>query len=380
MKTILKSENIFLEDRVISGSILVEDGKITDIKENGEIPGDEIIDFGKNKIFPGLIDIHVHGGNGHDTMNATYESINEISKFKLKEGVTSFCPTTVTAPDSKTDKAITNIYDAINKGVEGAKIIGTFLEGPFINPKFKGAHPEKYIQKVDKNKIMEMIKLGKGSIKSIAIAPELEGASDTIKALKELGINVRIGHSAATDKETFEAIEKGASIAIHTYNAMTPLNHRAPGMVGAVLVDDRIYNEVISDLVHVSETAMKVLVKCKKDKIILVTDCMEAGGLEDGDYKLGELDVIVKDSIARLKADGAIAGSTLSLMKAVENMYEKIGIPLLDVVNMASRTPAESLNIDSITGSIKIGKAADIISVDDDFNVKFVMVSGKVLL
>lgn len=381
MKYILKSNEIYLEKEIVSGAITVDDGFISEI---GNINTDvtncyNVINLEGLKLLPGFLDIHVHGGNGHDTMDGTYKAIEELSKFKILEGVTSFCPTTVTASDGMTQKAILNVKYCINKGVTGAKIIGTFLEGPCINKDFKGAHPLEFIKEVNIEEISKLIDLGEGSIKSFAIAPELPNALDAIKMLSKKGVSTRIGHSGATSEQAIAGINAGANIAIHAFNAMTGFNHRLPGMVGAILSNNDVYSEIICDLVHVDKVAVEVLVKCKKDKVILITDCMVAGGLCDGNYMLGELDVIVKDSIARID-NGALAGSTLSIIKAVKNMNKIVGIELLEVVKMATINPAKALGVNSTIGSIEVSKHADFVAIDDDFNIKFVMIDGKIVL
>lgn len=379
MDYILKSDEIYLENEVISGAVRINNGLISEVGNICDLDSYNIIDLKGLKLLPGFLDIHVHGGNGYDTMDGTYDAIEELSKFKILEGVTSFCPTTVTASDAMTKNAISNVKYCMLKGVPGAKIIGTFLEGPYINKDFKGAHPLQFIKEVNLDEIEKLIHFGEGSIKSFAIAPELPNAIDAIKLLGEKGVCARIGHSAATSDETLAGINAGANIAIHAFNAMTCFNHRSPGMVGAILANDIVYCEIICDLVHVDKVAVEVLVKCKKNKVILITDCMVAGGLCDGNYMLGELDVVVKDSIARI-SNGALAGSTLSIINAVKNMNKTVGIDLLEVVKMATINPAKALGINSTIGSIAVSKHADLVAIDHDFNVKFVMVNGKILL
>ncbi|MDR2940646.1 MAG: N-acetylglucosamine-6-phosphate deacetylase [Clostridiales bacterium] len=370
---IIKSDEIFLENEIIPGYLSIGDGYIKDILTEGQAD----IDLTGLKVLPGFIDIHVHGGNGFDTMDAEYEAIDAISRYKIEEGVTSFCPTTVTAPEPKIMKALKNIAEAKQRGVSGAKIIGGFLEGPYIDKEFKGAHPEEFIVDIDLVGLQKYIDTG--AIKSVAIAPNLDNAYDAIKFCKARGIDVRIGHSGADCGQVQEAIKYGANIAIHTYNAMTGLSHRSPGFVGETLVNDGIYNEIICDLIHVSKRAIQVLVKCKRDKVVLITDCMEAGGLPEGVYKLGELEVVVKDNVVRLAEGGSLAGSTLSVISAVKNMNKIIGVPLFQAVKMAAQNPAKALGIYDEIGSLAVGKKADLIAIDDDFNVKFVMVDGKVI-
>lgn len=375
MEFTIKAKEIYLENEVLTDStVVVEDGII---KAIGEVRG-EVKDLGDVKLMPGFLDIHVHGGNGHDTMDCTHEAVKEISKFKIKEGVTSFCATTVTTSIEKTKNAIKNVDEVIAEGLEGAKIIGTFLEGPYINEKYKGAHPESYIRDIDLTEIEDLVNTG--NVVSFAIAPDKDKAIDAIKMLKEKDINVRIGHSSATSEVAAKAIEAGSNIAIHVFNAMSPFTHREIGMVGQIMKNDNIYGEIICDLIHVHPDAIKILVKQKGiDKVILVTDCMMAGGLKDGNYNLGELPVKVEDSIARTM-DGALAGSTLSVMKAVENMHKVVGVSLSESVKMATINPAKALGVDDKVGSIAVNKCADFVALDDAFNIKFVMVDGEVRL
>lgn len=377
MKFDIFAKKIFLEDRIIKDSyITIEDDLITAISNSSN--SSEVIDLKDINLTPGFIDIHVHGGNGYDIMDGTLEAVEEISMYKIKEGVTAFCPTTVTANEKATLKAIEVVKESINK-VKGAKIIGTFLEGPFISHRYKGAHPEEFIKKIDLDEIKSLIKHGEGTIKSIALAPELENFKEAVDYLLGEGVNVRIGHSGADYAQVNEAIEQGCNIAIHTFNAMSGFTHREPNFVGAVLVNDDIYGEIIVDKVHVHQGAVKVFLKCKGiDRTILVTDCMSAGGKPDGKYKLGELPVIVKDSIVRTSS-GALAGSTLKIDLAVRNLLN-LKVSLYDAVKTVTQMPAKALNIYNEIGSITIGKKADFTGLDECGNIKFVMVNGRQVL
>ena len=360
------------------GGILVEGEKISRILVNGEQPPAQAkkIDLRDLTVTPGLIDIHVHGGNNHDVMDGTYEAINAISLHKLKEGVTSFCPTTLTAPEEQTLQAIANIRQAKEKGVDGARIIGGFLEGPFLNPQYKGAHPESDLLPPKRIHIEKMLEAGQGAISSIAIAPELPGALEIIEWLTSIGIQTRIGHSAATLAETDNAVKKGANTAIHFYNAMSPLHHREPGMTGAVLTNPHIYAELICDFVHAHKRAVEVLVRSKQE-IILVSDCIRAGGLPDGNYTLGNESVTVQNGIAR-NQNGALAGSTICLIEAIKNMHHIMGVPLTQTIAMATSAPAKALGIYDKVGSIEPGKFADIIGLDNNLEVHFTMIGGRI--
>ncbi len=373
---IIKGKNIVLKDKIINNTCIEVDNQL--ISKVG-INSDAVdIDLSNYTIITGLIDIHVHGGNGVDTLDCDPKSIEKLSNYKLCEGVTSFCPTTVTTDIDKTLRSIESVEKSLDSKNLGAKIIGSFLEGPFINCSYKGAHPEDKIRDIDMDTIETLV--NNSSVKSFAIAPEKTGALEAIKFLNEKDINIRIGHSNATSDITKEAIKLGANIGIHTFNAMRPFNHREIGILGELLINNDVYTEFICDFVHTSQGAGQLLLNAKQhDKIILVTDCMVAGGLNDGNYKLGDLDVVVKDKIART-LDGTIAGSTLRLIDGVKNIVTTYNIPIYEAVNMASLNPATALGIEKDIGSIEVNKKADLVAIDQDFNVVFAMVDGKVFI
>lgn len=376
MGYIIKGKEIYTENGMLKdGNILIENGIIIGFNIEDE-QNHEIINLSKYKILPGLIDIHNHGAVGYDVMDSSYQSLNEISKYKLKNGVTSFLAGTITSPLNKMKDAIINIEKSMRKGLEGAKLLGSYIEGPYITEKYKGAHPKDCIRELDIKEINELIDLSKNTIKIITIAPEKTGSENIIKELVEKGIIISLGHSDATYDQTIKAIENGGNLAVHTYNGMRGLHHREPGMLGAILNSDTIDSELICDGVHVSFPAIQILLRCKDtDNIILITDGMMACGLEDGNYKIGELDVKVENSIARIKS-GALAGSTLKLIDAVKNMTEKADIPFEKALKMATINPAKKLGIDKKIGSLKIGKKADIIAIDDDYSVIKVIRDG----
>ncbi|MCT4565980.1 MAG: N-acetylglucosamine-6-phosphate deacetylase [Maledivibacter sp.] len=380
MKYLIKASEIYSEDLIISdGSLVVSDGRIAEIGSQIDYKDIDIMDLSEYKIIPGLIDMHIHGAKGYDTMDSSYEAINEISKYLAQNGVTGFLPTTVTADWERIRAAVKNVHDTMEKGVGGASIIGSYIEGPFITEKNKGAHPSQFIRKIDSEEIDGLIDDGKGSIRVITIAPEKEDALELIKDLNSRGIKISIGHTDATFNETKCAIENGANIAVHTFNGMRGLHHREPGVLGAVLSIEDIYAELIADFVHVHPEAIKILVKCKgAENISLISDCMRAGGLADGEYKLGELEVVVKDSVPRLPS-GALAGSTFKIINGIKNMVNTVGVAPLDAVHMASFVPAKMLGIDKEYGSIKEGKRANLTVIDDSYNVIMTIVDGKIV-
>lgn len=338
-----------------------------------------IISLDNYTVLPGLIDLHIHGVNGHDTMDATPAALNGMSRFLARHGVTSFLATTVTARMSKIIAAVENIAACTRQGLEGARLLGAYIEGPYINPQFKGAQPEEYIRDLDIAEVQEIISKSRDTVRVVALAPEKDNAGQVIRHLAAQGIKVALGHSNATYAETVRAIENGASQAVHTFNAMRGLHHREAGITGAVLNNDQIMAELIADGVHVDYPVIQILLRAKrKEDILLITDCMQAGGLVDGEYELGELKVQVRGGIARL-GSGALAGSTLKLMDAVRNLVQRAGVSLPDAVNMASLNPARAMGAEDRLGSLEAGKQADIIAVDDDFNVVFTMIGGKVV-
>lgn len=380
MKYLIKASEIYAENEIIkNSSLIINKDVIEAINSDGNEEELEILDLSEYKIIPGLIDLHIHGANGYDTMDSSYEALNEISKYLAKNGVASFLATTVTANWDKIKSAVKNVSETMKRNVEGASIIGSYVEGPFITEEKKGAHPAEFIRRLDSKEINELLDIADGSIKIITIAPEKENAVELIKLLTSKGIKVSIGHTNATFDETKRAVENGATIAVHVFNGMRGLHHREPGVVGAALAIDEMYTELISDLIHVHPEVIKILVKCKEsDKVCLISDCMRAGGLEDGEYKLGELEVVVKDSTPRLK-NGSLAGSTLKIINGVKNMIHEIKVNPLTAVHMASLVPAKILGLDDKYGSIKENKKANLTVIDDKFNVVMTIVDGRIV-
>lgn len=369
----LKSDKIFLEDEVFDGYIKIQDDKIVDISKDKK-EDIQVKDYTGKIIAPGYFDTHVHGYGGHDIMDATKEGLLEISKGIVPTGVTSFLATTLTDSTEKLNAACKNVGD--NKEFcEGAKVQGIFLEGPFFTEKFKGAQNEKYMSKPEIKKLNDWNEISGNIVNKIAIAPEHDGSSEFIKEAVKNNVYVALGHSDASYEQAKAAVDSGASIFVHTYNGMSPLHHRNPGMVGAALTTDT-YSEVICDGHHVHPAAVNVILKSKStDKTLLVTDCMMAGGMPQGDYKLGEFDVTVANGTVRLES-GSLAGSILKLDQAVKNVSNWGLTTKLEAVKMASLIPAKSVGLDSEIGSIKQGKYADINILDDELNVLEVYING----
>ena len=377
MRQCIINGKVILKDRVINANVYVEDSRICEISQR--IPDSEkIIDAKGRYISPGFIESHSHGRNGSDFMYPSFKDLNTITSNFLKSGVTGILATTMTMSKEDTYTAIKNIAENKEK-VNGSRILGIHMEGPFFNLKYKGAQPEEYMIAPTITNYKNLVGEFGSLIKKISLAPELDNADKLIEYLVKKGVVVSLGHTDATYEQAVKAIRAGATSGTHTYNAMTPLTHRNPGVVGAIMESDEVYAELILDGIHVSYPAAKVLLKAKGiDRVVLITDSMEASGLEDGQYKIGNQAVYVKDNSARLES-GTLAGSVLSMNKAVKNAYQHLGLTIYEAVKLASYNPAKNLNLINL-GELAINKKADIIMFDEEINVDFVMVDGKVLI
>lgn len=373
----MKSDKIFLENEIFSGYIEIEDKIIKNIFDNSEKleTNLEVIDYTGKIIAPGYFDTHIHGFGGFDVMDATEEAIIEISRGIVKNGVTSFLPTTLTDTTEKLNLACENV-NKYKDLCDGAKIQGIFLEGPFFTETYKGAQNPKFMSNPNIETLKKWKELSGNLVNKIAIAPERENSLEFIREATKDGVNIALGHSNATYEEAMNAVKYGANIFVHTYNGMSPLHHRNPGMVGAALTSDA-YCEVICDGHHVHKGAIKLVLKTKtSDKMLLITDCMRAGGMKDGDYRLGDFDVIVKDGTARLHT-GSLAGSVLNLCDGVKNLVDWNVATPLEAVKMASLTPAKSMGLEKYIGSIAVGKYADINILNNDMTISSVYIDGK---
>lgn len=373
---IIKNCKIVYLDRIEEGSILIKENKISKI--NTQITdADEVIDAEGLYIAPGFIDVHIHGAGGYDTMDGTEEALETIAKTIAYHGTTSFLPTTMTCSLKDIREAIETISQCIEKGNEGATILGVHLEGPFISPSMIGAQNPNYIQKPSIESFKEIVGKNISAIKAITLAPEVAGAKELIEYLSKIGIKVSIGHSKAGYKEAMEGISWGISHSTHLFNAMTPFQHREPGIVGAIF-DSDITTETISDGIHISYPSLRIAYKQKgTDKVLLVTDAMMACGMKDGKYALGGQDVYVAEGAARLES-GTLAGSILTMDKAVKNVYNNSNYELYEVIKMATYNAAKHCKVEDRKGLIKEGYDADLIIFDENINIKKVIINGKI--
>lgn len=382
MKLLFKNIKLITPYQVLyNHGVLVENQRIIDIdyeEKIGEQKVGKIIDGRGHYLAPGLVDIHNHGNSGFDIADSTREALDKIGGYQISKGVTSYLGTIITSSYKDMEKAVENIVD-YNSPANRSRILGIHLEGPFFNIKRKGAQPKKHIRLPDQDFVREILRLSNNKVKILSLAPELEGATDIIRLLKEKDIVVGMAHSNSNYNQARQAINNGVTIANHLYNGMREFNHREPGIIGAALTDDRVYCEIIYDRIHLHDIAVKIALTMKGyDRIILVSDSIRATGLGDGEYRLGGQKIFVKNGRSRLES-GRLAGSTLNLQEAVYNMVNYLQVPINEGIKMASLNPAKALGLDKDIGSIEIGKRADLILFDEEINIKDVYLGGKLV-
>ncbi|HPY95133.1 MAG TPA: N-acetylglucosamine-6-phosphate deacetylase [Clostridia bacterium] len=376
MKAIVNGVFLLGDQEVTGGALLFDEAIIGHVPESGLPEGYEVIDAGGCYVSPGLMDLHIHGYLNEDASDGNAEGIRLIAKALLENGVTSFLPTTMTVSWAEIEAAF-DVIRALKKesgqpGFEGAQVLGAHAEGPFINPKRKGAQSEEAILPPDADKVLRH----KDIIRILTMAPEMPGGLEMIKSVTEQSdIVVSIGHTNASFEQALEAIEAGASYITHLFNAMSPLNHRNPGVVGAAL-QTPVTTELIADTFHVHPGLFAFLHGLKQDKLVLVTDCTRAGGLGDGEYTLGGQRIFVNGIQCRL-ADGTIAGSVLKLNEAVRNLRGHANLNTAQAVAAASLHPAFAIGAQDKKGSLEAGKDADIVLFDRDMNARAVYIAGR---
>jgi len=327
-------------------------------------------------LVPGFIDLHIHGARGHDVMDASEEALKNISHALAEEGVTGFLATTMTADNAKIEEVLQVIAKA-QPLQHGAAILGVHLEGPFIAKTKMGAQLGEKCQLPNENLIRSWQKLSQGAIKIVTLAPELPGIIPFIKTLRELSIIASIGHTDATYHETREAIAAGCTQATHIFNAMSGLFQREPGAVGALLLAEEITAELIADGVHLHPAILQLVLRLKgKERLLLVTDAMRAKCMGNGQYELGGQVVTVAENRAEL-TNGTLAGSLLRIPEAIKNMVKLAHCKLEDAVLMATRNPARALGLETIKGSISVGKDADLVVLNEELNVILTLREGQ---
>lgn len=372
MKAIINGR-IVTPTGTLEGKALLFDEKIRGIVSPAEIGDAEVIDAEGKYVVPGLIDIHIHGYQGADASDGDAEAVVRMAEGLAKNGVTAWLPTTMTISYEALYKAFDSIRVAMKNNPNGAVILGVNSEGPFICESKKGAQNGAHIRPCD----VAFLKEHSDIIRIFTVAPEEPGNMQAIREVAaETNILISIGHSSAKYPTAVESIEAGVRHATHLFNAMTALAHRDPGIVGAVLSDERVSAELICDTFHVNPALFALLSKIKGDKLVMITDCLRAGGLEDGEYDLGGQTVVLKDNLCRL-LDGTIAGSVLTLNKGILNMLNNTTLPVHTCVKMASLNPACAIGVDKTKGSIEVGKDADLFLADDEFYTYGTFIGGK---
>lgn len=340
-------------------------------------PNGKIIDYSGMAIAPGYIDTHIHGLVNEDVMKSNWGGIDKISNALLQAGVTSWVPTTITASDEELIETCRKFAKNEHKET-GARILGLHFEGPFFTAKHAGAENPKFMCDPSLEKLKNWIKASNHMLLKLSLAPERKGTVEFIEKAKKLGIKIALGHSDATYRQTTNAVNAGATIFTHTFNGMNKLSQHELNISGAALTLKHVYNELICDGHHVEPEAVKLVIDAKGvDNIVLITDCMQAGLMPDGDYILGELPVYVKDGMARLKSNNSLAGSVLLLKDAVKNLINWGISSKSEAIQMATYNPARSLNLDNIVGSIAPGLRADFLVLDNNLNLKKTFLDGQ---
>jgi N-acetylglucosamine-6-phosphate deacetylase len=381
MKTVLTADRLFTPIETIDSPIVVVDeGRISAVggRDSMELPSGRRLDFSGYALAPGLIDIHIHGGAGYDVMEAGASEFAALEHSLLRSGVTAYVPTTVTAPLERLLSALDKLgrYISQPSSSDGVRPLGIHLEGPFISHVKRGVHPAQDLLAPSPALLERFWQASHGTIRMLTIAPELPGAIETIEQACKLGMVVSLGHSNASAAETKAAIDAGAAHATHTFNAMRPLDHREAGILGIVLNDPRITADIIADGIHVAPPVLSLFIKAKGlDGAILITDAISATGKPDGTYRLGAMDVTVREG--RCEHEGKLAGSVLTLDRAVRNAVTFMGIPMPAAIRTATLNPARRLGLDDDRGTIAPGRIADLIVLTSSGKIAFVIAHGK---
>ncbi|MGA3047003.1 MAG: N-acetylglucosamine-6-phosphate deacetylase [Terracidiphilus sp.] len=383
MRTVLTAEKLWNGTSLIPHPVVaIEDGQIVSIgtQETGELGShDRVLDYPGATLAPAFLDVHIHGAAGHDVMEATPEALNAIGRFLAAHGTGSFLATTVTASMDVTLRALSGLAKLLETPTEEkgtARPIGIHLEGPFLSHAKRGVQPPEHLLAPDTVVFDRFFEAAEGHIRLMTLAPELPGAIELAAHATARGVRVSLGHSDATSAETQAAITAGAASATHTFNAMRPLDHREPGILGTVLTTDSLFAELICDGIHTAPEMVKIWWRSKgPERAILVTDAMSAAGMPDGEYQLGGFAVQVANGKAT--ARGVLAGSVLTLDRALTNFLGFTGAPLEQALLLLTTNPAAMTGLADRVGSLSVGHAANLVAVDGTGRLTASIVNGQ---
>ncbi len=386
MKTAFTASRLYTPiEEILNPLLVVEDGSISTISPRSmkEVPGNAVlVDFGDAVLVPGFVDIHMHGGAGLDVMRALPSELPRLGKFLTAHGVTGYFATTVAAPLDSTCAALGRLADAIeasspsNGGSDHTRPLGIHLEGPFLSHKRRGVHPPENLVTPTVAIFDRLWQAARGHVRMLTIAPEIPGAMEVIAEAARRNVCVSIGHSDAEMLIARDAIKAGARHATHTFNAMRPLDHRDPGILGEVLSDDSITADIIVDGIHVAPEVVKVFLQAKgRDRAVLITDAISATGMPDGRYQLGPIEVDVKDG--KCTFNGSLAGSVLTMDRAVRNVMKFSGWSLRDAVQAATLNAARAVGLSGHHGVLASGAVADFTVLSPAGDVIKTIVAGR---
>ncbi len=364
---------------IASGWLLAREHKIAALGE-GDAPDSldaEVIDAAGRTLLPGFIDVHVHGGAGSEAMDATRDALGTMAQFYAQHGVTAFLATTWTDSRARIQSALETIAAAQGRQPNGATLIGAHVEGPYVNPERCGAQSTTYIRRAERDEALAF--LDTGCIRLMALAPEFPENHWLIRECVRRGITVSAAHTAATYEQMQAAVALGVTQATHTGNAMTGLHHREPGTLGAVLTLPQINAELIADNIHVHPAVIDLIYLAKgANGVILITDAIRGAGMPDGEYSIDERTITIRDGVVRLPS-GTLAGSTLTMDRALRNFVAATGEPLAAVWQASSLNAARAVGVSARKGSLEVGKDADLVLVDGDINVQMTVAEGEIV-
>lgn len=365
---LIKSKNVWIDDQFQAATVEIENNQISNIFDYNH---DADVDYGSKRIVPGFIDIHTHGGFGTDIMETNPEGIRNWTKNLPKTGVTSFLATTFTDSYEHQMTSIKNVVEVMNNGYEGSEILGINLEGPYLNKEYAGGMMEEYIVDPNFDEFNQFYEACDGKLKAIAYAPEKDKDYKFLDHLVSLGLVVSAGHTNATYEQIMEAQKHGLKNMNHVFNCMSPLKHRAPGCVGAAMLNDELYAELICDNAMVQNPAAKILSDMKKkDKLIFITDALAYQGFKEGRFMCGSFDTVIQaDGSCIEYGTGMYLGSTIGLNDTLRNAIEKANIKLDWAIAASSLNAARMLGVDNRKGRIEIGYDADIVVMNDDYTI-----------